>query len=121
MFIDLDNFKSINDTLGHHIGDQLLKQVAQRIQSCVRDGDTVARLGGDEFVVMLENLSEHRLVAAEQTKTIGEKILVSLNQPYMLSGNEYRNTPSIGVTLFNNQQHSIDDLLKQADIAMYQA
>ena len=121
LFIDLDNFKTINDTLGHYVGDHLLQQVALRVQSCVREGDTVARLGGDEFVIMLENLSAHSIEAAEQTKTVAEKILDSLNQPYQLAENEYRNTPSIGATLFNDQQHSIDELLKQADIAMYQA
>jgi len=121
LFIDLDNFKTINDTLGHHIGDQLLLQVAQRLQSCVREGDTVARLGGDEFVVMLEDLSEHSFEAAEQTEAVGEKILASLNQQYILADHKYHNTPSIGVTLFNNHQQSIDELLKQADIAMYQA
>ena len=121
LFIDLDNFKTINDTLGHYTGDLLLQQVAQRIQHSVREGDTVARLGGDEFVVMLEGLSEHNLEAAAQAKAAGEKILVSLNQPYNLANHEHRNTPSIGVTLFNNRQQSVDELMKQADIAMYQA
>ena len=118
---DLDNFKTINDTLGHYTGDLLLQQVAHRIEASVREGDTVARLGGDEFVVMLEGLSEHSLEAAAQAKAVGEKILVSLNQPYQLANHEHRNTPSIGVTLFNNHQQSIDELMKQADIAMYQA
>jgi diguanylate cyclase (GGDEF)-like protein/PAS domain S-box-containing protein len=121
LFIDLDNFKTLNDTLGHDIGDILLQQVAQRLESCIREGDTVARLGGDEFVVMLEDLSEKELEAAAQTKAVGEKILVSLNQPYMLDTHEYRNSPSIGATLFSDHQQSIDELLKQADIAMYQA
>jgi len=121
LFIDLDNFKTLNDTLGHDMGDLLLQQVAQRLVSCVREGDTVARLGGDEFVVMLEDLSEQELEAAAQTKAAGEKILSVLNQPHMLANHEYRSTPSIGVTLFKEYPVSIDELFKQADIAMYQA
>jgi len=121
LFIDLDNFKTINDTLGHYIGDLLLQQVSHRIESCVREGDTVARLGGDEFVVMLEDLSEHSFEAAAQTKLVAEKILVSLNSPYKLAEHDCRNTPSIGATLFSNHQQSVDVLMRQADIAMYQA
>jgi diguanylate cyclase (GGDEF)-like protein/PAS domain S-box-containing protein len=121
LFIDLDNFKILNDTLGHDVGDLLLRQVAQRLETCVREGDTVARLGGDEFVVMLEGLSEKDVEAAAQTEVVGEKILATLNQPYQLGIHEYRNTPSIGATLFNDHQQSIEELLKQADIAMYQA
>jgi len=121
LFIDLDDFKTINDSLGHATGDLLLQQVAQRLKSCVREGDTVSRFGGDEFVVMLEDLSGQLLEAAEQTEAIGEKILVTLNQSYQLGTHEYRGTPSIGATLFDNQQSGIEELLKQADIAMYQA
>ena len=121
LFIDLDNFKTLNDTLGHDIGDLLLQQVAQRLKSCVRGGDTVARLGGDEFVVILEDLSEHALDAAAQTEAIGEKILAALNQTYQLASQEYRGGTSIGATLFNGHQQTIEELLKQADIAMYQA
>jgi diguanylate cyclase (GGDEF)-like protein len=121
LFIDLDNFKTLNDTFGHDMGDLLLQQVAQRLTACVREGDTVARLGGDEFVVMFEDLSEHALEAAAQTEAAGEKILATLNQPYRLASYEYRSTPSIGATLFNGHQLGIDELFKQADIAMYQA
>jgi len=121
LFIDLDNFKTINDTLGHIMGDLLLQKVAERLKSCVREGDTVARLGGDEFVVMLENLSAQPLEAATQAETIGEKILATLNQPYRLAKKEYVNTPSIGIALFNRSHEKMDDLFKQADIAMYQA
>jgi len=121
LFIDLDNFKTLNDTLGHNFGDMLLQQAACRLVACVREGDTVARLGGDEFVVMLEALSEQTLEAAAQTEAIAEKILSALNQTYLLGAHEFRNTPSIGATLFNKQPNSIDNLLKQADIAMYQA
>ena len=121
LFIDLDNFKTLNDTLGHDIGDLLLQQVAQRLTSCVRDDDTVARLGGDEFVVMLENLSERPIEAAAQTEAIGEKILTSFRQPYQLDTKEYQGTTSIGATLFNGNSQTTDELMKQADIAMYQA
>ncbi|MDO8207239.1 MAG: EAL domain-containing protein, partial [Gallionella sp.] len=121
LFIDLDNFKTINDTLGHDIGDLLLQQVAQRLESCMREGDTVARIGGDEFVVMLEDLSEHTIEAAAQTEDIGEKILATLGQLYQLASHEHRSTPSIGATLFNGHNQAIDELLKQADIAMYQS
>jgi len=121
LFIDLDNFKTLNDTLGHDIGDILLQQVAKRLESCVREGDTVARLGGDEFVIMLEDLSKNSLEAAEQAESVGIKILSTLNQPYQLGTHEHHNTPSIGVTLFTDNSQSIDDLMKQADIAMYQS
>jgi len=121
LFIDLDNFKTLNDTLGHDIGDLLLQQVAQRLKTCVREGDTVARFGGDEFVVILEGLSEHALEAASQTKDVGEKILVTLSHTYQLRKHEYHSTPSIGATLFSGKYDAIDELFKQADIAMYQA
>jgi diguanylate cyclase (GGDEF)-like protein/PAS domain S-box-containing protein len=121
LYIDLDNFKTLNDALGHYQGDILLQQVARRIESCVRDGDTVARMGGDEFVVMLEDLSEQILEAANQAETVGNKILFAISQPYELLNNEYRITSSIGATLFNKHQGQIDEILKQADIAMYQS
>jgi diguanylate cyclase (GGDEF)-like protein/PAS domain S-box-containing protein len=120
LFIDLDNFKALNDTLGHAIGDLLLQQVAQRLKSCVREGDTVARLGGDEFVVMLENLGGQSIEAAAHTEAAGKKILAALSQPYQLAMHECHSTPSIGATIFN-AQHTLDELMKMADIAMYQA
>ena len=121
LFIDLDNFKTLNDTQGHNVGDLLLQQVAQRLESCVRKGDTVARLGGDEFVVMLEDLSKNTREAAALTEVVGNKILATLCRPYLLGGHEYHSTPSIGATLFNDRQQTREELLKQADIAMYQA
>jgi diguanylate cyclase (GGDEF)-like protein/PAS domain S-box-containing protein len=121
LFIDLDNFKTLNDTLGHDIGDLLLHQVAQRLSTCVREGDTVARLGGDEFVVMLEDLSNNIQQSATQTEAVGDKILSILNQPYQLASYTHHSTPSIGITLFSNHLGSIDELLKRADLAMYQA
>jgi diguanylate cyclase (GGDEF)-like protein len=121
LFIDLDNFKDLNDTLGHDMGDMLLKQVTQRLESCIREGDTVARLGGDEFVVMLVDLSEQAMEAAAQTEAIGEKLLAALSQSYQLDKNTYRCTASIGVSLFSGNQRATEELMKQADIAMYQA
>ncbi len=139
LFIDLDNFKTLNDTLGHHMGDLLLKQVAQRLAACVRAGDflarmesgpevkpsrmgdLVARLGGDEFVLVLSGLSGDKIEAAAQTDAIGKKILALLNKPYQLKDVEYHSTPSIGATLFLGQQSAIEDLMKQADLAMYRS
>ena len=121
LFIDLDNVKSLNDTLGHDIGDLLLQQTAQRLESCLREVDTAARLGGDEFVVMLEDLSEQPIEAATQTEAVGEKILAMLNQPYQLDTHEYHSTTSIGAIIFNDHGQSGEELLKRADIAMYQA
>jgi diguanylate cyclase (GGDEF)-like protein/PAS domain S-box-containing protein len=121
LFIDLDNFKHLNDNRGHQVGDILLQQVARRLQSCVREGDTTARLGGDEFVVMLEDMNPNQMEAAEQAKVVAEKILATLNQPYQLGSYAHHSTPSIGVTLFAQHQCSIDDLLKRADLAMYEA
>ena len=121
LFIDLDNFKTLNDTLGHDIGDLLLQHVAQRLTECVREEDTVARQGGDEFVVMLEGLSDNAQEAAGQAETVGKKILAALNLPYQLASYAHHSTPSIGVTLFVDQQSPVDDPLKRADLAMYQA
>lgn len=121
LFIDLDHFKTLNDTLGHDMGDLLLKQVAQRLLHSVRDGDTVARLGGDEFVVVLSNLSKNQVDAASGTEIAAEKILTTLNQIYQVGSLAHRSTASIGVTLFLGQTVSMDDLMKQADLAMYRA
>lgn len=121
LFIDLDNFKTLNDTLGHDVGDLLLQQVAERLVGCVREADTVARLGGDEFVIVLEGLEPDLHSAAAQADSVGKKILSMLNRPYDLAGREHHSSPSMGITLFDAHSHSVDDLLKQADLAMYQA
>ena len=121
LFIDLDNFKTLNDTHGHDKGDQLLQLVAQRLTASVRECDTVARLGGDEFVVMLEDLSENPVEAVTQTKVVAEKILETLNQNYQLAHYVHHSTPSIGVTLFGGQPEDIEEPLKRADLAMYQS
>ncbi len=122
MFLDLDDFKTLNDSLGHYQGDLLLTQVAQRLSSCVREGDTVARLGGDEFVVLLEDLSEDATDAARQAQAVGEKIRLALSQVYQLDHHAYHCTSSMGVTLFGGGDfESMDEPLKRADLAMYQA
>jgi diguanylate cyclase (GGDEF)-like protein/PAS domain S-box-containing protein len=119
MFIDLDHFKTLNDTHGHAMGDLLLQQVARRLVACVREGDTVGRLGGDEFVVILANLSNIQAVAIAQTKAIGDKILALLNQPYQLDEVTHHSTASIGATLFMGHKTPVVDLMQQADLAMY--
>ena len=121
LFIDLDNFKMLNDTRGHATGDELLKQVANRLKGCVRSLDTVARLGGDEFVVMLEDIGEAPMEAAAQTEIVGKKIVAALNAEYELGDLRHHSSPSIGVTLFFQHLHTLDELLKRADLAMYQA
>ena len=121
LFIDLDNFKTLNDTLGHDMGDLLLKQVGERLCACVRAADTVARLGGDEFVVMLSELRADVREAAAQVEAVGNKILATLAHNYELNGAPYRSTSSIGAALFKGTSTVTDDLLKQADLAMYKA
>jgi diguanylate cyclase (GGDEF)-like protein/PAS domain S-box-containing protein len=123
MILDLDNFKALNDTRGHDVGDRLLVEVARRLTSSVRQEDTICRLGGDEFVVMMEGLGEDEQHAATQVETIAEKVRVVLNQPYSLETHEakFHSTTSIGLTLFRGQAASVDMLLKQADVALYQA
>ncbi len=121
LIIDLDDFKTLNDTQGHDAGDHLLREVGQRLTICVRAFDTVARLGGDEFVTMLEGLSGEPTEAASQVKAIAEKILATLNAPYLLGAEEYRSSASIGATLFGKELASVKDLLKRADLALYRA
>ena len=121
LFLDLDNFKTLNDTRGHDVGDLLLIEIAHRLNASVREGDTVGRLGGDEFVVMLEDLSEDAQMAALQAGIVGMKVREAIAMPYMLKGLEFTGTASIGVSLFCNQGDSVDDLLKHADLAMYHA
>ena len=121
LFVDLDKFKEVNDSFGHQAGDLLLRETAQRLTSSTRKADTVARLGGDEFVVMLEELSEVPAEAAAQAKKIAEKILAGLSRPYQLADHQCFITSSIGITVIVNREESMDEVLRQADIAMYQA
>ncbi|MFZ6745578.1 EAL domain-containing protein [Undibacterium sp. JH2W] len=121
MYIDLDNFKTLNDTQGHYKGDLLLQQVSDRLVHGVREGDTVARIGGDEFVLLLENLSESAHEAASQIEMVGKKMLAALNLPYDLDGYECHSTPSIGAALISQHDHGYEELMKQADLAMYAA
>jgi len=121
MFLDLDNFKQLNDTLGHGMGDQLLSQVATRLQSCMRDVDSVARLGGDEFVMLLDGLSTDAAEAGTQVELVARKVLSTLGQPYVLGEQLHTSTPSIGIVLFKHGGDKVDDLLRMADVAMYQA
>ena len=130
LFIDLDNFKTLNDTHGHAQGDLLLKQAARRLTGCIRQGDTVARLGGDEFVIMLRDLSEDDAEATDQVAAVGAKVLGALKQPYQLGGLQHYSSASVGATLFGTVQgiaadadsaDSVDALFKRADLALYQA
>ncbi len=121
LFLDMDRFKTLNDTLGHEYGDLMLAEVARRMQTCVREADTVARLGGDEFVVLLEDVDEQSAEALKKVALIAEKIRVSLTTPYYLAGHEHHSSPSIGATLYRGNEKSVDVLLKHADTAMYQA
>jgi len=130
MFPDLDNFKSLNDTHGHNVGDLLLIEVAHRITRCVREMDTVARFGGDEFVVMLSDLDVDKKLSVAQAGIVAAKIRITLAEPYLLTckydGNiettvEHHCTASIGLVLFIDHEASQEDILKWADIAMYQA
>jgi diguanylate cyclase (GGDEF)-like protein/PAS domain S-box-containing protein len=119
-FIDLDNFKALNDTRGHNTGDLLLVEVAQRLRSVVREGDTVARQGGDEFVVLLEDLGADAHEAAALARHLGEKLREAIDQPFLLKNDEYQCQLSIGVGLFHAGD-TVEDLFKHADLALYQA
>ena len=121
LFLDLDNFKGINDTMGHEWGDRLLVQVGGRIAACVRATDTVARLGGDEFVVVLQGLHAEVDAAAAEAEAVAQKVLAALNEPYLVQNSEVHSTPSIGIALFRGVQLPVQELLKRADLAMYQA
>ncbi len=121
LFLDLDNFKTLNDTRGHEFGDLLLVEVARRLLSCVRVEDTVSRLGGDEFVVMLEGLKPEEQIATDEAQAIGTKILEVIGSPYLLGEFSHLCTCSIGVALFKGTSISPGEVIKRADIAMYRA
>lgn len=121
MFVDLDRFKLLNDTMGHDYGDLMLEEVARRLTASVRETDTVSRLGGDEFIVLAEDLGVARSEAARQAGLVAEKIREALNRPYSLNGYEYSISPSIGVCLFKGNEEEVEELIQHADLAMYQA
>ena len=121
LFIDLDHFKTLNDTLGHDVGDLLLQQVTKRLKQCTRDQDTLARLGGDEFVVMLQDLSTDANDAARQADAVAGKIVSTLAEPYMLAGQHYQSTVSVGIAMFSDPHSTQEELFKRGDLAMYQA
>ncbi len=121
LFVDLDSFKTLNDTLGHHCGDLLLIEVARRMVDSVRKSDTVGRLGGDEFIVILEELNRSDESAAAQARVVAEKILNAIEEPYQLDGHPYCCTASVGISIFGSSEQDADEVLRQADIAMYQA
>jgi diguanylate cyclase (GGDEF)-like protein/PAS domain S-box-containing protein len=121
LLIDLDHFKTLNDTLGHQAGDILLQEVARRVLACAHEADTVCRMGGDEFVVVLEDLGKTDEEVAAHAKTVGEIILSAINCPCLLGDHEFHSTASIGITVFADQQDSTDEILQRAEIALYQA
>ncbi|MGV3742479.1 MAG: sensor domain-containing phosphodiesterase [Burkholderiaceae bacterium] len=121
LYIDLDNFKSLNDTLGHDKGDQVLTQVARRLEDAVRRSNTVARPGGDEFVILLEDLATDPIEAAAEAEIVGENVIAGFAQPYHAGNVEYHCTPSIGVALFGEHSAGADETMRRADLAMYQA
>jgi len=121
LYLDLDDFKTLNDTRGHDAGDQLLVKTSERLQTCIRRTDTVARIGGDEFIILLEDVGETEKSASNHVDLLCKKILMSLGQPYSIANVEHHSTLSVGVALFVGDTEGIDELLKQADLAMYQA
>jgi diguanylate cyclase (GGDEF)-like protein/PAS domain S-box-containing protein len=121
LYVELDNFKTLNETLGHQTGDHLIQEVARRIVACVQETDAVSRLAGDEFAVMLEDLSEVAEEAAAQAEAVGEKILALISMPYLLDGRECLTTASIGITVFKDQREGAEELMQRADVALYQA
>ncbi|NDP38186.1 MAG: EAL domain-containing protein [Rhodoferax sp.] len=121
LFIDVDNFKDLNDSLGHAMGDELLRQMAVRLGTCTRAGDTLARQGSDEFVLLLCDLSPELDAALEQAQHVAQKILQQIAEPYLLENQNYQSTVSIGIAMFGDEPTSRDELFKQADLAMYRA
>ena len=116
MYIDLDHFKKVNDSLGHKAGDQLLAIIAQRLRACVKDGDTVARLGGDEFTVIVRNVQDPGAASS-----VAERIIHSLALPVSIAGKDHQVRASIGIALFPDDGAQLDELLHNADLAMYRA
>jgi diguanylate cyclase (GGDEF)-like protein/PAS domain S-box-containing protein len=121
IFIDLDDFKAVNDLHGHGVGDKLLIQVGEQIKASIRESDTVSRMGGDEFVVLLAELSIHRDEAQNQAKMIGDKILMAINKTYVIKHVDYKMAASLGGVIFEGTNSTIEDLLMAADLSMYRS
>ena len=121
IFLDLDDFKNVNDLYGHQVGDGMLCQVAERLRHALRERDTVARFGGDEFVVLLEGLEVNATEAATQVEHIGRKLLQTLREPYLIKDQVFSSSASLGIVLFNDEQHTADELMQYADLSMYSA
>lgn len=121
IFLDMDRFKTLNDTLGHDQGDVFLVEVAKRLHKCVREMDIVARLGGDEFVVLMEEIDANEEAASQKVALVAEKIRRALAEPYLLVGHQLHSSCSLGVCMYRGDEESVESLLKQADMAMYQA
>ena len=119
IFLDLDDFKNVNDLYGHQVGDELLCHVAERLTKTLREQDTVARLGGDEFVILLEGLESDADAAGTQVEHIGIKLLHALRQSYIVGGQHFNNSTSLGVVMFNDAHHTVDELMQHADLSMY--
>jgi diguanylate cyclase (GGDEF)-like protein/PAS domain S-box-containing protein len=121
LYLDLDHFKTINDTQGHDCGDEVLQEIARRIQATVRHEDNIARIGGDEFVVLLENISDDPERATVHTRTVGKKLLEIMAKPYLVRGKQFPGSVSIGACIFYHTREGVHELLKRADMAMYDA
>ena len=121
LFIDLDHFKTINDARGHATGDMLLVEVANRLSQLLREVDTVARIGGDEFVVLVDSLDQHMEIAGKLALTVAEKIRHALSQDFVINGQIYNSSCSIGVSLMPKLGQKADDLMRESDTAMYRA
>ena len=121
LFIDLDHFKTINDSLGHATGDWVLKMVSERLKKLIREGDLLARLGGDEFVILLPDLSDNAVQAEQLASQIGNRLIQDVSVPYVFEDQSLHIGASVGISLFPSKEQTADDLLKQADTAMYEA
>jgi diguanylate cyclase (GGDEF)-like protein len=121
LYLDMDKFKSLNDSLGHQYGDMFLCEVANRLKDCVRTEDTIARIGGDEFCILLENLDKDVGISGEKVKSAADKIIAALGRPYALNDHTYCSTASVGISFYHEPDSNVDSVLNKADSAMYEA
>ena len=121
LYLDMDKFKSLNDSLGHQYGDMFLCEVASRLKDCVRTEDTIARIGGDEFCILLENLDKDVGISGEKVKSAADKIIAALGRPYSLNDHKYCSTASVGISFYHEPDSNVDSVLNKADSAMYEA